>query len=414
MEYLTPNFTKDMVKTHTILVPNMAVIQFTLIKAVLESEGFHVEIMSDESPEIARLGQKYVHNDTCYPAVLIIGQFLHALESGKYDPEHTALLISQTGGGCRASNYIRLLRKALVKAGYSQIPVASINPAGLEKESCLPLNMRMIRKLLAAVEYGDEIAALSRQVRPYETVPGSTDELVSEWLAKASALVHEPKHCTMHAMKRIFQEIASDFAKISVSRDQKKIKTGIVGEIYVKFSPLGNNHLEEFLEDQGCEVCVPGLMGFVEYCVANYGLDVRLYGGRKIIEHGADMILNLFDSIASSMNQALQESGFHAPVLFRELMRKPEGILHLGTKMGEGWLLTAEMVELVESGYVNIICAQPFGCLPNHIAGKGVAGRIRELYPEANITAVDYDPGSARVNQENRIKLMLAVAAEKL
>ncbi len=414
MEYLTPNFTKDMVKTHTILVPNMAVIQFTLIKAVLESEGFHVEIMSDESPEIARLGQKYVHNDTCYPAVLIIGQFLHALESGKYDPEHTALLISQTGGGCRASNYIRLLRKALVKAGYSQIPVASINPAGLEKESCLPLNMRMIRKLLAAVEYGDEIALLTRQVRPYEIEKGNTDQVRDAWLEKASALVREPKNCTIHAMKKYFRLIAEDFAKIPADRNRKRIKTGIVGEIYVKFSPLGNNHLEEFLEDQGCEVCVPGLMGFVEYCAANYGLDVRLYGGRKIIEHGADMILNLFDSIASSMNQALQESGFHAPVLFRELMRKPEGILHLGTKMGEGWLLTAEMVELIESGFVNIVCAQPFGCLPNHIAGKGVAGRIRELYPEANITAVDYDPGAAKVNQENRIKLMLAVAAEKL
>ena len=379
MEYMTPNFTKDMVKTHKILIPNMAVTQFRLLQAALECEGYNVEVLGNCGSEVAQLGLKYVHNDTCYPALLVIGQFIDALNSGKYDLDHTALLITQTGGGCRASNYIKLLRKALVKAGYGNIPVASLNFSGLEKGSGLPLTLPLIRKVIACIYYGDLLVALRSQTKPYENKPGSADALTEKWIATIQSWMHKSINYNVHDMKRQFAVICASYASVPVTR-VPKVKVGVVGEIYVKYSPLGNNDLEKFLESQDCEVNLPGLMGFVEYCVANMTLDVELYGGSKV----------------------------------RELMEKPKGIISLGAKMGEGWLLTAEMIELVEGGYENIVCAQPFGCLPNHIVGKGMINQIRARYPQANITPVDYDPSATRVNQENRIKLMLAVAKERL
>ena len=362
MEYMTPNFTKDMVKTHKILIPNMAVTQFRLMQAALASEGYQTEVLGNCGSEVAQLGLKYVHNDTCYPALLVIGQFLDALNSGKYDLDHTALLITQTGGGCRASNYIKLLRKALVKAGYGNIPVASLNFSGLEKGSGLPLTVPLLRKVIASIFYGDMLVALRSQTHAYEDHKGDADAMTEKWIATIQGWIRGDRNYSAHDMKRRFYDIAKDYATIPITR-VPKVKVGVVGEIYVKYSPLGNNDLEKFLESQDCEVNLPGLMGFVEYCVANYKLDIDLYGGNK---------------------------------------------------MGEGWLLTAEMIELVEGGYGNIVCAQPFGCLPNHIVGKGMINKIRALHPDANITPVDYDPSATRVNQENRIKLMLAVAREKL
>ena len=411
MEYLTPNFTKEMLKTHTILIPDMAPIQFSLLKAAMESEGYHVELLHNAGNEAAKLGLKYVHNDTCYPALLIIGQFLDALQSGKYDLDRTALLITQTGGGCRASNYIKLLRKALVKAGYGNIPVVSLNTSHLEAGSSMPLSMRFIKKVIAAIEYGDEICSLRNQIKPYEVNTGETEQKTTEWIETISSWIHAKKNINPLMMKKKFLEIAGDFAKIP---KQKKdcTKVGIVGEIYVKFSPLGNNHLLEFLEQEGCEVNLPGLMGFIEYCIANYGIDFHLYGGNSFVAKGADLLLGWLDNIGKAMNKAMNTFGFYAPGSFHDLMQKPDGILHLGAKMGEGWLLTAEMVELIAGGYTNIVCAQPFGCLPNHIAGKGVIKKIREKFPDANITPIDYDPSATKVNQENRIKLMLAIADE--
>ena len=413
MEYMTPNFTKDMVKTHKILIPNMAVTQFRLMQAALEGEGYQVEVLGNCGSEVAQLGLKYVHNDTCYPALLVIGQFLDALNSGKYDLDHTALLITQTGGGCRASNYIKLLRKALVKSGYGQIPVASLNFSGLEKGSGLPLTVKLLRKVVAAIFYGDLLAALRNQTKPYECTPGETEAKLEQWIATIQGWLREGSHYAASDMKKQFPAIAADFAAIPVERTPK-VKVGVVGEIYVKYSPLGNNDLEKFLESQGCEVNLPGLMGFVEYCIANTTLDVELYGGNKLVVGGADALLSHLDHIGEAANAALRQYGYYAPGSFRELMQKPEGIISLGAKMGEGWLLTAEMIELVEGGYANIVCAQPFGCLPNHIVGKGMINKIRVLHPEANITPVDYDPSATRVNQENRIKLMLAVAKENL
>ena len=413
MEYMTPNFTKDMVKTHKILIPNMAVTQFRLIQAALECEGYNVEVLGNCGSEVAQLGLKYVHNDTCYPALLVIGQFIDALNSGKYDLDHTALLITQTGGGCRASNYIKLLRKALVKAGYGNIPVASLNFSGLEKDSGLPLTLPLLRKAIACVFYGDLLVALRSQTKPYENKPGSADALTEKWIATIQDWMRKGINYNAHDMKRQFPIICASFASLPVTRTHK-VKVGVVGEIYVKYSPLGNNDLEKFLESQDCEVNLPGLMGFIEYCIANMTLDVKLYGGSHLVAGGADTLLSWLDGIGCSMNDAMRANGFYAPGSFRELMKKPEGIISLGAKMGEGWLLTAEMIELVEGGYGNIVCAQPFGCLPNHIVGKGMINQIRARYPEANITPVDYDPSATRVNQENRIKLMLAVARERL
>lgn len=413
MEYLTPNFSEEMLKDYTVLMPNMAPIQFACIKPAMESEGYHLEMLDNQGSEVSQLGLKYVHNDTCYPALLIIGQFLDALNSGKYDVHHTAILISQSGGGCRASNYIKLLRKALVKAGYDYVPVASANVSGLEKGSTMPWNARMIAKALAGVEYGDMLACLRNQIAPYENHPGDADAWCQKWIDKISYWFHHNHNFSPRAMHRNFKLIAQDATTIPVTKVDK-IKVGIVGEIYVKFSPLGNNNLQQFLEDEGCEVNVPGIMGYVCYCCANMKIDEKLYGMSKMLGYGGKTALNFFDSLNKAASKAMKDAGFYAPGSFHELMKKPKGILSLGVKMGEGWLLTGEIVELIQSGYANIVCAQPFGCLPNHIAGKGVINRIWSLYPSANITAVDYDPSSTKVNQENRIKLMLSVAKENL
>ena len=414
MAYLTPNFTKDMLKDYTVLVPNMCPAQFRLIKAAMESEGYHrVELLGSGSSEVTQLGLKYVHNDTCYPALIVIGQFLEALQSGRYDTDHTALIISQSGGGCRASNYIKLLRKALVRSGYGHIPVASVNANGLEKGSMMPVTRKMILKLLAAVEYGDLLMALRNETHAYAIDPEDADRMQEKWLGIIDGWLREGRNYMVPVLAKHFREICQDFASVPMNR-VPKVKVGVVGEIYVKFSPTGNNDLVRFLESQDCEVNLPGLMGYIEYCCANWAMDTEFYGISPRLGRIAKAALGVFNRIGVQMSAALKESGFYAPGAFYDLMKKPEGILSLGTKMGEGWLLTGEMVELIEGGYSNIVCAQPFGCLPNHIVGKGVVNKLRERFPDANITPVDYDPSATKVNQENRIKLMLAVARENL
>ena len=408
-----PKFTPAMKATHTILIPSMAELHFKLLKNILLQAGYHVEVLQNCGSQVSQLGLKYVHNDTCYPALLVIGQFLDALNSGRYDLDRTALLITQTGGGCRASNYIHLLRKALVKAGYPQVPVASLNFSGLEKDSGFKLTLPICRRLLAAVFYGDLLMTLRNQVSAYENEPGTAQRLTEQWIERLSEDFREGKSIKTAEVKRNFPLIVRDFTAIPVTR-VPKVRVGVVGEIYVKYSPLGNNSLEAFLASEGCEVNVPGLMGFLQYCIFNMEETKRLYGGSIFEEFGPELLLGWLDGIERAMIRALQEGGFHAPKPFKELVKLPEGIIGLGTKMGEGWLLTAEMVELVQSGYGNIVCAQPFGCLPNHIVGKGMVSKIRALYPSANITPIDYDPSATRVNQENRIKLMLAVARENL
>ena len=406
-------FTPEMRKTHTILVPNMLPIHFRLLISIFGQFGYHMELLESSSRTVVEEGLKNVHNDTCYPALLVVGQFIEALKSGKYDPDKTALLITQTGGGCRASNYIHLLRKALVKAGYPNIPVASLNFSGLEKDSGFQMTLPLARRAIASVFYGDMLCALRNQVAPYENEKGAADKMVDLWVQRLGRVLLAGKGFTSREMKHTFPLIARDFKSIPVTR-VPKVKVGVVGEIYVKYSPLGNNDLQKFLESQDCEVNFPGLMGFVQYCIFNMGEDHVLYGGKLAMKMGTDQLLNWLDSVERSMLKAEADAGFYAPGPFKELVEKPEGIISLGAKMGEGWLLTAEMIELVQGGYGNIVCAQPFGCLPNHIVGKGMVNKIRAMYPGANITPIDYDPSATRVNQENRIKLMLAVAKERL
>ena len=408
-----PRFTPDMKKTHKILIPNMAPVQFRLMAAIMEQAGYQCELLENCGSQVAELGLKYVHNDTCYPALLVIGQFLDALNSGKYDLDHTALIITQTGGGCRASNYIHLLRKALVKAGYGQIPVVSLNFSGLEKDSGFPLTLTMIRRLLSVIHYGDLLVTLRAQTEPYEINKGETEAMQEKWIGRLRELFLQDKGWHGREVKANMPKIAADFASVPVKR-VPKIKVGVVGEIYVKYSPLGNNDLEKFLASQDCEVNIPGLMGFVQYCVYNFSETARLYGGNVLTLNASSLLLNIIGKTEKVMIDSLKANGYHAPMPFLELVKQADGVISTGTKMGEGWLLTAEMVELVRTGYENIVCAQPFGCLPNHICGKGVINRIRDLYPTANITPIDYDPGATRVNQENRIKLMLAVARERM
>ncbi len=413
MEMKYPVFTESMKKTHTILIPNMAPVQFRILAAAMEHKGYRVELLGNCGSQVSELGLKYVHNDTCYPALLVIGQFLDALNSGKYDLEHTALIITQTGGGCRASNYIFLLRKALEKAGYGNIPVLSLNFSGLEKGNSLPMDLTFMRMALSAIYYGDLLVALKAQTAPYEVHPGDAAALQEKWLDTICGWVLAGKGYSQREMKAAMPKIAAEFAAIPVRR-VPKVKVGVVGEIYVKYSPLGNNDLEKFLASQDCEVNLPGLMGFVQYCAYNPSETARLYGGTFLEKHISGLILGYIAQMEKVIIRALKENGYHAPLPFNELTKLTEGLISKGDKMGEGWLLTAEMAELIRAGYENIICAQPFGCLPNHICGKGMINKLREMYPQANITPIDYDPSATRVNQENRIKLMLAVARERL
>ena len=413
METHYPVFTPEMKKTHKVLIPSMAPVQFRILAAALEHEGYSVELLGNCGSHVAEQGLKYVHNDTCYPALLVIGQFLDALSSGNYDLDHTALIITQTGGGCRASNYIFLLRKALERAGMGQVPVLSLNFSGLEKSSSVPMNVHLAHMLLAAIYYGDLLVTLRAQTEPYELHPGDAAAAQEKWLDLVCREIAAGKGYTQHEMKQTMPRIAWEFAAIPVDR-VPKVKVGVVGEIYVKYSPLGNNDLERFLATQDCEVNLPGLMGFIQYCAYNPSETARLYGGSFLEKHISEWVLGYIEQMEKVIIAALQDSGFHAPLPFRELTKLTDGLIGMGNKMGEGWLLTAEMVELIRAGYENIICAQPFGCLPNHIAGKGMINKIRELYPDANITPIDYDPSATRVNQENRIKLMLSVARERL
>ncbi len=410
MEY--PKFTKEMRKTHTILIPSMAPIHFSFIIDVFKKYGYNAKVLDNFGPSVVNEGLKYVHNDTCYPALLVIGQFIDALNSGKYDLDKTALLITQTGGGCRASNYIHLLRKALVKAGYGNIPVVSLNMSRLEKG--FKLTIPMIRYILAGVVYGDMLMLLRNQVSPYEVHKGDAEKLTQIWIERIIESFKKNSGYKGKEISKNLKLIAKDFSLIEIKK-VPKVKVGIVGEIYVKYAALGNNNLEEFLASQDCEYNLPGIMNFLLYCIDTRIDDINLYGGSKIKKKVITILLNMGLKMESYMLDALKDyPQFTAPSPFLHTKMLVRDIIGYGNKMGEGWLLTAEMVELIESGYENVICTQPFGCLPNHICGKGMIRNIKQIHENANIVPIDYDPSATKVNQENRIKLMLAVAREKL
>ena len=389
-------FTKEMKDEYTILLPMMASIQFRLMRNVFDMYGYKTELLETSGPESAQVGLKYVHNDTCYPALLVIGQFIHALQSGKYDLHKTALMITQTGGGC-----------------LEFVPVISLNLSGLEKNSGFTLTLPMIRRLVGALVYGDTLMCLSNQTKPYEVNKGESMALVKSWSDRLTDMFKKGRAFAAKEQEALLDRISRDFSEIRMNRSPK-IKVGVVGEIYVKYAPLGNNNLEQFLADQGCEVCVPGIMGFALFKVDNRLEDIRLYGGNRIKYKVVKILYDYLEKMESMMIKCTSKYGFTPPGKYSHTKELVKGVIGYGSKMGEGWLLTAEMLELTETGYPNIVCTQPFGCLPNHINGKGMIRKIKSIDDRANIVAIDYDPGAPRVNQENRIKLMLAVAKENM
>lgn len=402
-------FTKEMRKTHTILIPDMLPIHFRLIIAVFKKYGYNMVLLRNSARAVVDEGLKNVHNDTCYPALLVVGQFIDALKSGKYDPERVALMISQTGGGCRASNYIHLLRKALA-ADYPDIPVISLNFSGMEKSPGFKITLPILLKLLNAVLYGDLLMSLYNQCKPYEKTAGATDEALENMEKRLAAMIESGG---FGKKKRNYKMIIDAFSKIERTGEQKP-RVGIVGEIYVKYSPLANNHLEEFLITEGCEPVVPGLMDFVLYCTVNNVNDGRIYGFKNTMTRLSGILYKILLKESRKLNSVITEyGGFRAMDDFEELRKEADKLINQGVKMGEGWLITAEMGCLAKTGTENIVCTQPFGCLPNHIVAKGMTRKVKEEYPFANIVAIDYDPGATVVNQENRLKLMIANIKEK-
>ena len=405
-------FTKEMkAEGYTILCPNMLPMHFSLIRAILQTYGYRLEVLQTEGSKIAETGLKYVHNDTCYPAVLVIGQLMDALQSGKYDPHKTAMIQVQTGGGCRASNYISLLRKALQKAGYGYVPVIAFGVAGLEKHPGFSLRLSCWRSLIYAVLFGDLLMTLVNQCRSYEVEAGSAQALADQWTERLAMEMGKGGGISPSKARKRYRSIVEDFGKLPVKK-RDAVRVGIVGEIFVKYSPLGNNQLEQFLVQEGAEVVVPGLIDFCLYCIYNNLLDYELLGRGSRIRYAVyRFVYRFLNRRKETMSQVIRKHGkFEAPADFSHTIELGRSCIHLGAKMGEGWLLTAEMLELAECGVKNIVCTQPFGCLPNHICGKGMMKPIKECNPDVNIVAIDFDPGATKVNQENRLKLMLANA----
>ena len=403
-------FTEEMKRDYTILVPNMLPMHFQLVAQVSKTYGYHMELLETSGPNIVETGLKYTHNDACYPAVCVIGQFLDALLSGKYDVHKVALIMFQTGGGCRASNYISLIRKALERAGLGFVPVISFSFAGLEKHPGFRLTLPFLHGLAYAVLFGDLLMSLKGQVVPYETHAGDAAALCRRWTERLGQELGSNAKIHYSHVKQLYSEILRDFA--AIPRTQRKaVQVGVVGEIFVKYSPLANNHLEDFLVAEGAEVTMPGLLDFVLYMVYNNMVEYRIYHRKALLQPVIHLAWRYLCGKKNDIITMVKEQGVFRPwTPFEQVPPMAEEFISPAVKMGEGWLLTAEMMELAHSDCTNIVCAQPFGCLPNHICGKGMMKPIKEKYPDVNIVAIDYDAGASRVNQENRLKLMLANA----
>ena len=406
-------FTKEMKKNYTILCPQMSPIHFDLIEPAVRSCGYNLEVLQNSDRTAIDTGLKYVNNDACYPSLIVVGQIMDALLSGKYDLEHTAVIMSQTGGGCRASNYIGFIRRALERAGMPQIPVISLNANGMETNPGFKITLPLLTKAMQAVVYGDLFMRVLYATRPYEAKAGSANALHEKW--KAICIKSLQKHSlSMAEFNRNIRGIIHDFDELP-RRDVQKPKVGIVGEILVKFSPLANNHVVELLEAEGAEAVMPDLLDFLLYCFYNSNFKADNLGGKRSTAHLCNMGISLLEYFRRTCRRELERSThFLPPARIQDLASMAKHYVSLGNQTGEGWFLTGEMLELIHSGTTNIICTQPFGCLPNHIVGKGVIKGLRASHPEANIIAVDYDPGASEVNQLNRIKLMLSTAQKNL
>ena len=408
-------FTEQMFKdNYTIICPQMSPIHFDLLLPAFRAAGYNLVVPEIPARECVDVGLKYVNNDACYPSLIVIGQIMSAVMSGDYDMSHTAILISQTGGGCRATNYIGFIRRALIKAGYPDVPVISINMVGLEKNPGFKLSPKLIQHGLYALEFGDIFMRCLYRVRPYEAVPGSANALHEKWKAKVIEFVGNDKVLSHRKYKQLCREIIKDFDNLPMT-DVKKPRVGVVGEILVKFLPAANNYIVDLLEAEGAEAVVPDLTDFLLYCCYNQNFKTEYLGESKKAQRNNRLIIKFLEWMRKDARKALAESKHFEPTAYIEdLAKLAEPIVSCGNQTGEGWFLTGEMLELIHQGAANIVCAQPFACLPNHIVGKGVIKKIRHEFPTANIVAIDYDPGASEVNQLNRIKLMLSTAQKNL
>ena len=406
-------FTKEMRKDYTILIPQMAPIHFELLEAAVKSEGYNVELLRDCTPHTVETGLKYVNNDACYPSILTTGQMIEALESGKYDVNKTALIMSQTGGGCRATNYIGFIRKALKDAGYPQVPVISFNIVGMEKMPGFKLTLSLVEKLLRSVVYGDLLQKMLTKNRAYEVNKGETQKLFDTWLEKCKKLVQKSNN---KEFKQSIYDIVNDFEKIELDTSIKKPKVGIVGEVLIKYHPYGNNFVADKLEEEGAEVILPDFMGFAKFMMTHKITFNSLLKVSKTKAKISKMAIKIIDILEKDVVIALKNSkkDYLLPCDIFHLEDKVKDVLSIGNQTGEGWFLTAEMIEYIENDIPNIICVQPFACLPNHVVGKGVIKSIRSMFPNANIAPVDYDPGASESNQTNRIKLLMTVAKDNM
>ncbi len=411
--YHRVQFTEDMRKNYTILCPQMSPIHFDILGPALNSCGYNIEVLENDNKSSVDVGLKYVNNDACYPSLMVVGQIMNALLSGKYDLSRTAVIMSQTGGGCRASNYIGFIRRALIKAGIPDVPVISLSAQGLESNPGFSYDIPMLKKAMMAVEYGDIFMNVVYRTRPYEAVPGSVNALHEKWKKVCiEQLTKDKVH--MKEFNKNLRAIVKDFDNIPL-KDIKKPRVGVVGEILVKFMPAANNHIIELLEAEGAEAVMPDLMGFLLYCMQNSTYKHELLKTPKKGAILSSTLIKILETFRKAGTKALAESKrFDAPSKISETANYAKDFVSLGNQTGEGWLLTGEMIELIHHGVGNIVCCQPFACLPNHIVGKGVIKELRAAYPEANIIAVDYDPGASEVNQLNRIKLMLSTANKNL
>ncbi len=400
-------FTSDMKDDYTILVPGMLPIHFKFFKPVFEKNGYHLEVLETDNDNIREEGLAHVHNDMCYPALLVIGQFIDALKSGKYDLDHTALAITQTGGGCRASNYLALLRKALEREGWDHIPVLSLNFSGLEKDSGVELTVPLVLRLAYSALYGDALMWLKNQVKPYEVHAGDTDRVIDEIVSEIMVAFEDG---TYRKSKKIYRDMLARMKAIETT-NEKKIRVGIVGEIYMKYSPLGNQNLEDYLMQEGFEPVLSGVMDFALYTMENGLVDYKYYHmnkkSRYVYKLAKEVVMRMQKTFR---DEVIKDGNFIPPDDFAEVIEDGKPFIDPGVKMGEGWLLTSEVVALIKAGVTNVIMCQPFGCLPNHIVAKGMTRKIKEVYPMANIAPIDYDPSASKVNQENRIRLMMANA----
>ncbi len=407
-------FTEEMRKNYTIICPQMSPIHFDLVEPAFRSCGYNFVVLDNDNKHSVDVGLKYVNNDACYPSLLVVGQIMEALLSGKYDLNKTAILMTQTGGGCRATNYVGFIRRALKKADMAQIPVVSLNLGGIETNPGFHINADMLLRAALAAQFGDIFMRCVYRMRPYEATPGSVNAVHQKWLAVCREFVCE-KHLSFRKFNRLCREIIRDFDQIPIL-DIKKPRVGIVGEILVKFSPAGNNHLVELLEQEGAEAVVPDLIDFMLYCFYNQIYKADHLGTSKkaalVSKFGIWAIEHILRR--STADEFKKSKHFSAPTPIAKIASFAEPIVSIGNQTGEGWFLTGEMVELIHDGVPNIVCTQPFGCLPNHVVGKGVIKALRNAYPESNIVAIDYDPGASEVNQLNRIKLMLSTAQKNL